>query len=62
MTPIDAAALALFHPALSPVQCSLGGVPYNSEHIEYWKQRALAAEARSRDVKQLNAVERPEGS
>jgi hypothetical protein len=29
-----------------PIICSAGGVPYNNEHIEYWKNRALAAEAK----------------
>jgi hypothetical protein len=30
-----------------PLSCSQGGVPYNNFHIEYWKRRALEAEART---------------
>lgn len=29
-----------------PIMCSLGGIPYNNEHIEYWKRRVLYAEAK----------------
>ena len=30
---------------LPPISCSQGGFAYNGAHIEYWKSRALKAEA-----------------
>lgn len=31
---------------VGPLQCSQGGHPYNGDHIEYWKSRAIKAERR----------------
>jgi len=31
--------------AVGSIGVSLGGVPFNNHHIEYWKSRALKAEA-----------------
>ena len=41
--------------AAGPICVSLGGVPFNNHHIEYWKQRARQAEARLAEAQQIIA-------
>lgn len=41
---------------LSPVICSQGGVPYNGDHIDYWRKRAETAEQTLRS--QADEIER----
>lgn len=40
---LERAAFGSWHEP--PLLCSPGGIPYNLDHIEYWKARALKAEA-----------------
>jgi hypothetical protein len=41
---------------LPPLQCSQGGFTYNGAHIEYWKERALKAEAAKPQSFDITAV------
>jgi len=41
---------------LPPVMVSLGGFPYNGEHIDHWRERALKAEAAIRAYKAAEGV------